>query len=290
MILLHQINLLVVETLLVFILMLLPTQFLVAVAANEMAFEQQLARVQEVKDSLTKKSANDLEQYERFANEVLSASQDGTREHSAILAQALCQPLTAGMFNDDRQYSVARELALVALKSVEQIAVISEIELTQNVSLLKSQPELMPREEFTKKRLSDAKVWLHAWNRFTSTLDPTWNPNEAISVHPEPPPGVDNFDFGASPQSISDPVLRAQYEMAVDEHNQRIQAQTIQHMLRHRLKNFPREAEQYLSKVYSLPPSDPSELKQLLNDYKIDDKTAERILRAVLGTDKNVNP
>jgi len=285
----QQINSLMVKTWLVFVLTLLPVRSSVAVT-TQTPFEQQMARIQEVTNSLAKKS--DLAQYEKFATEILSNWRDGTSEQYARLTQALCRPLTAaGMFNDDRQYRIAREFALEALELVDQIPVLVELNLVQNVSLLKAQPKLMTQEEFTKQRLRDAEAWLHALNSFTSTLDPTWDPNEQIPVHPDPPPGlINNYISGASPESIKDPVLRAQYERAVEENKQRIEEHTVQYMLRHRLKDFPQKAERYLINLYSLPPSNPSELKELLNRYNIDETTAERILKAVAAKDKKVAP
>lgn len=283
----HQINSLMAKAWLGFILTLLPAQTSVA----QMSYEQQMTRVQEVNNSLTKKSANDLEQYEKFATEILNKWRDGTSEQYALLTEALCKPLSAGMFSDVRQYQIARDWALEALALDDQIPVLVELDLVQHVSLLRSQPKLMAQEEVKKQRLQDAEAWLHAWSRFTSTLDPTWDPNEQISIYPEPPPGVlHNYISGASPDSITDPVLRAQYEIALKERQQEIQERTVQYMLRHRLKDFPQKVERYLISLYSQPPSDPTELKELLDRYDIDAATSSRILKAVATKDKKIVP
>ena len=283
----NQLKSLVMKTYSTFIASLLFAQFSVADMGSQAAFEQQMSHIQEVSDSLTAKKKNDLEQYEKFATNVLNEWQDSSSENVARLTQLLCQTLTTKSFDGDRQYSLARKLALTALKQdhIDQIPVTLEIDLVQHVFFLTPKDRALTQEEFGKQRLKDAHAWLHAWERFVSTYDPNWEPDDTISVHPEPPPGVVNFDSGATPQSIKDPVLRAQYERAVEEHQQLIQAQTTQHLLRNRYKPFLQKAELYLIKLYSLPPSDPKQLKQLLEDYNIDTVTADRVLKAVTEND-----
>ena len=129
-------------------------------------------------------------------------------------------------------------------------------------------------------RKHHAQLWLHAWQRLGSSIDPSVDINEVLPLHPPLPPGVD-LPEGVAPEAIKDPALRKQYEDAIRDHNQRAERIITQRRVRKLYDSFSKDAERYLIVAYSSPPSNIEELRQLLTMYGIDKDISDRIVDTV---------
>ena len=107
-----------------------------------------------------------------------------------------------------------------------------------------------------------------------------WDPNEVI-WSPNAVGADMGLPSGISPEGVGDPNLRAKYEAALKENQEKIERYTNQNRLHKWLKRYLPQAEKYIVQLYSAPPYNNEELKQLLEKYKIDRKTQTRIINAV---------
>jgi len=249
--------------------------------AEKQEYKEDMARIKALEKSFKPGPVNDLEEYEKFADEIQNKWRDRDKEHYARLMQEVCEPLSSGRFKGDRQYEVARKYALSVLEKSEEISIEMELELTGHVVTLMYTPNSPKGEDFAQRRKKDVEIRLHAWKRLLGAIDPNWDPNEviwspnAVGVNMGLPAG------GIAPESIKDPKLRAEYEAALQENRQKIERHTKQYRLHDWLKSYPKSRERDIVLIYSEPPFNLEELKQYLGKYAVDEKTRARILEAV---------
>ena len=244
-------------------------------------YKQDMARIESWSKSLKPGFTNDLNKYEKFANEIQNKWSKKNRELYARLMWEVCKPLSSGRFNDERQYEVARRYALSALAEPNEIPLVTELELTGHVMTDMVTPRAPKGEDFAQRRNKDVEIRLHAWKRLIDAIDPNWDPNEVLLS-----PNAVGADMGIpvggmAPESVKDPKLRAEYEAALQKNREKIERHSEQRRLHDWLKRFPKRAEEYIIQAYSKPPFDVEELKQYLDKYVADTKTKARILAAV---------
>jgi len=129
----------------------------------------------------------------------------------------------------------------------------------------------------TERRLADVKLWLHALHRLESEKDKNFDPNETGPMNAEPPPGANGYP-GMSPDRIKDPILRAQYEKAINENNRKIRYMNHQFKLLQHEPSIIRDAVKYISRMYAQEPSNIQELTVLLRNYKISSELSKNII------------
>ena len=237
-------------------------------------YEQDLSRI----ISLTK--SKDLVGLEEFADEVQRTWRLRNREYYAGLMLKTCRAFSSGGFKDDRQYSLARKNALLALEEPAEIPLEMELELVGHVMSDMVIPSAPKGQEWAQQRKTDMKVRFHAWKRLTDAIDPNWDPNDK-PFRSIVPPVATGLPSGIAPESIKDPTLRAEYEAAIQRNREKIKRYTEQIRLREWLKRFKRTQERYVIRAYSKPPFNLAELKQYLENYIADQDTKARILDAV---------
>lgn len=244
------------------------------------AYQQEMARIRAVDESLAPGPTNDLAKYETFVDKIQQEWKGRDKECFARLMNFACRPLSSGQFNSSRQYEVARKYALSALENRDAIPLLLELQLTGHVATVTYGPDASKEKVFAERRKKDVEVRLHAWKRLTDAIDPNWDPKMI-------PPGPNSVGIelglfgGRDPEGIADEALRARYEAAVQENRKKIEKYTEQCKLRQCLRTFPKNAESYIIQVYSHPPYDVEELRKSLDEYKIDERTKTRILDAV---------
>jgi hypothetical protein len=248
--------------------------------AEKQEYKQDMARIKALEKSFKPGPVNDLEEYEKFADEIQKRWQNRKKEHYARLMQEVCEPLSSGRLKGDRQYEVARKYALSALADANDIPLETELELTGHVITLMIGPKTSKGQMWEQLRKKDVQIRLHAWKRLIDAIDPNWDPNEEI-WSPNAVGALMGFPSGIAPEGVKDPKLRAEYEAASQKNRQKIERHTKQYRLRKWLKRFPRSAEPYIIQAYSKPPFNLEELKQYLGKYAVDEKTRARILDAV---------
>jgi spore germination cell wall hydrolase CwlJ-like protein len=95
------------------------------------------------------------------------------------------------------------------------------------------------------------------------------------------PPKESGLPAGVAPEAITNPALRAKYEEAIAANRKLANKRNHQLMLRELARRFPKDAEDYLIKVYSQSPNRIAELSEYLRTYGIDHVTSKRIVHEV---------
>lgn len=249
--------------------------------AEKQEYKQDMARIKALEKSFKPGLVNDLEEYEKFADEIQNKWRDRNKEYNARLILEICGPLSSGTFEDDRRHDVARKYALSVLEKSEEISIEMELKLTGHVMTSMYTRNAPKGEDLAQRRKKDVQIRLHAWKRLLGAIDPNWDPNERLLSPNAVAMELGLPDSGIAPESIKDPKLRAEYEAALERNRQKGQRYSEQSRLRDWLKKFPIRAERYIVKAYSKPPFNLEELKQYLDNYIADEKTRARILDAV---------
>lgn len=243
-------------------------------------YKQELNRIKSLRKSLKPGAVNDLKEYEKFADEIQGKWVGKNKEYYVSLMLEICKPLSSGRFNEDRQFTLARKYALLALAEPNEIPLQTELKLTGHVMTDMVTPRAPTGQECAQQRKQDVNVRLHAWKRLIDAIDPTWDPND-LPVSNVVPPLATGLPSGVAPEAIKDPKLRAEYEAAIEKNRQKAERYNEQYSLRKWQKRFPKVAERYIVRAYSKPPFNLEEMKQYLEKYIADTKTKDRILDAV---------
>jgi hypothetical protein len=249
-------------------------------------YKDEMTIIDKMKGSINSGKNVKLEDYEKFADEILKKWNPKNKEYNSRLILEICGPLGSGQFEDNRQYDLARKYALSVLEEPNEILVLVEIVLSGYVQTLTQLPKPPKGEDYAQRRKKDVEIHLHAWKRLIDSIDPNWDPNEGLLS--ENGVGV-SFGFPGSiaPESINDPKLRSEYETALEKSKLDIERDTNQRRLHTWLRIYPKIAEDYIIHAYSQEPYNLDELKKYLEKYKIiDEKIRNRILETV---QKNIN-
>lgn len=181
-----------------------------------------------------------------------------------------------------RQYAT-QVLSTYDPNKPDNISIESEFDL---VSILYEQYEYsegkLADQEWIKNRRKGTERWFHAWQRLENAIDEDWDPNDIPEANVSPPKGIGIPGIpGMSPELIKDPVLRAEYEKAIEKNREKVKIRNEQIKLRNTKKMYYRIVEKYLVQTYSIPPFANDELRQYLEKFKIDKETQTRITEAV---------
>jgi hypothetical protein len=148
------------------------------------------------------------------------------------------------------------------------------------VEFLMLDPLTIDGAKWKTLREQKAQVWLTAWRRVEDSIDPKFNFDDWPLLNVQAPPGS-GVPSGASPDSIKDEKLRAEYERAIAENSAKSLKYNDQYWLKRNAQRFYDEAERYLINAYARPPADYSQLEGLLTRYVDDKAVRTRILDGV---------
>ena len=180
-----------------------------------------------------------------------------------------------------RQYAT-RALSTYNSKNTDNISVESEFDL---VSIVHEEYTYSKGKhsdkEWANARRKGTERWFHAWQRLESAIDKDWNPNNRPVMNVTPPKGIAISFSGIPPELIKDPALRAEYEDAIKKNREKAKIYNEQIKLRMIKKRYLRRIEKYIADTYSIPPSDNTELPNLLNTYVKDAKTRAQFLKVL---------
>lgn len=231
--------------------------------------------------SLNERAAQNLEEYEKLGDEIERKWEAKDNESHARLMVKLCEPLASGTFNDRRQYALSRKYALSGLAKPNEIPLETELRLADYVTANLYLSTGTRGKDWQDARKTDVEVRFHAWKRLADAIDPNWDQNEEIFLHPLPPKGLKNYVSGASPKTIKDPVLRSEYEKAIIENDKKIQRFNEQLDYRKRMELFSETMSRYAIYAYSAPPYNTDELNDLLKKYITDKSLNAKISEGV---------
>jgi hypothetical protein len=148
------------------------------------------------------------------------------------------------------------------------------------VEFLMLDPLTIDEVKWKTLREQKAQLWLVAWQRVENSIDPKFNFDDWPQLNVQTPSGS-GVPSGASPDSIKDEKLRAEYERAIAENSAKSLKYNDQYWLKRNAPSFYDEAERYLISAYARPPAGYSQLEGLLTKYIDDETVRSRILNEV---------
>ena len=178
---------------------------------------------------------------------------------------------------DFDNFPLSQEYAILALTHADTFSVRLETHLLG--SLTRDLSAGAFGEAWENERSAKAKLWLHAWQRLNSQIDRSFDFAKRPST--VMPPEESGMPAGVAPEAIANPPLRTKYEEAIATNMKLASKRNHQLMLRELDRRFPKNAEDYLIKVYSQSPNRIAELREYLGTYGIDRVTSKRIVSEV---------
>ena len=197
--------------------------------------------------------------------------------------------LTSARFRsaDDKALNLSQSYAIQTLKKADTFDF--EIEWQLLIKLRYSISESKLSDVQIQERRERVKLWLHLIHRLEVEKDKNFDPNDLPLLNVTPPEGVPVRFSGMSPDLIKDPQLRAEYEKAIEANAKKMKYYNHQYKLRQNEDFFVRYATKYISMVYSRPPIDLNELKNLLNEYQIPENM-QKLIKEKLQSNIIENP
>lgn len=178
--------------------------------------------------------------------------------------------------NNFRDYPSSEKCAFQALSHSGTFSLRLETQLLGFVRRnLSSAAPAWPNERSAK-----AQLWLHAWGQLERDINRSFNFNDHPFLNIAPPSDT-GLPAGVSPEAIKDPLLRARYEAAIAENTRKTIEFNRQFELKYLDGILPKNAEEYLVKVYSEPPHNDQQLNIYLISYGIGRPIRERILNEI---------
>jgi hypothetical protein len=273
----------------IFITLLIPMAFsgsTETVPPNKQEYEQDYQRATDLNTSLSRIDAiRNLNAYEAFADSVDQKWRGRNRELYARLIMVVCNPISSGIFNEERQSDLARKYALSALEEPDSLSLILELELIGNVMTNNFGPGFPGGSIFAQRRIKDTEVRLHAWKRLLEAIDPNWDSTEISSPIVIPSDSLlhkmGSWNAGMDPKIIKDSAARAEYEELIRVNKEKGEKYHEQRVYHDWLRRFPKRAERYIINAYSTPPFAIEELRKMLNDQLPDQAAKARIIAAI---------
>jgi hypothetical protein len=147
----------------------------------------------------------------------------------------------------------------------------------QFVEFLMFDPPTLDETLWRSLREQKAELWLAARRRVAKSTDSTFDFEDRPFLN-VPTPAGSGAHAGSSPDSIKDPMLRAEYEIAITQNSAKAERYNDQYWLKRNAPRFYEETERYLVNAYSRPPADLAQLEHMLSQYG-DDALRSRILK-----------
>ncbi|MBC8869294.1 MAG: hypothetical protein H8E44_07740 [Planctomycetes bacterium] len=239
-------------------------------------YEQSLNQIH----SLAK--SRDLQSLERFAEEIEAKWIRKKPELYARLMLHLVDNLSSVVAEYSKYRAITEKYAIELLDKVDAMPLDVEFGLLRYVRHeFEDQTVKLPDDKtLNQVRRQKAGRWLDAWKRLHQGIDKNWDPEDLPRKNIAPPDAT-GLPSGVAPDTIEDPKLRAEYEMAIETNRQKNEEYKKQYRLRKLKKRFSRKIEKFLVTAYSTPPYNMQELGKYLRDYVDDEELRARILEAV---------
>ena len=226
--------------------------------------------------AITLRNSKDIKGLESLINEIQSKwFRKDKKMYGALMVNTLRSWASACRRSDKKPpMNIIRQYANQVLSTYDpnkpdNISIETEFDL---VSILYVHYEYMKGErtdeELASYRQKGTERFFHAWQRMENAIDPNWDPNDIPVLNVSPPKGIGIIGIpGMSPELIKDPVLRAEYEEAIERNRVKSKIRNEQIKLRNIKKRYYRIVEKYLTSTYSIPPYANKELDKYLNIY-----------------------
>jgi hypothetical protein len=192
------------------------------------------------------------------------APDQGTSATTPLLA--VCKAVrSSDLFNNSKQArDVVGRLAALAVMKADSSQVRVKLEI-MNAYLRVDSNDLLPGQEWSQVRRTSARLWLDVWSKLEDELDSAWNPADpANEVRPYVPTSGVVFISGMSPEGIKDPVVRAEYEAHLQKSHEIAARNKWQRELRAVRAQYAGVLEDYIIRLYVVPPQNTDELNECL--------------------------
>jgi len=150
--------------------------------------------------------------------------------------------------------------------------------------LLQNDPEyssgMLKGDEWVKERQIRAERWLNVWKRIREQLAALPAPSEPFYFQVDPPAET-HLPTGVAPSAIKDPVLRKQYELAIEKNTRIANAFQKKQYLTDQEKLFAGSAKRYLVEAFCKPPFRTDDLDTVLEKYGLDQKIRQTMVDEV---------
>jgi hypothetical protein len=221
-----------------------------------------------------------LEELLDFSNQLERKWQRINWNQYAALMLHVCSEISNRGLNDSRLRLESERFARIALSHAGMFSWEYQSDL---VDALGYQRFSLPETAWVRERREKTELWLHAWRRLEKEFDPTFDVNDRKSLPAMrvTPPFATGLPAGTPPSAIKDPKLRAQYEAAIADNNNKAERVNRQLPLHAHGPSFKARAERWLIQAYSQQPRRVGELKRYLQVYVRDYKARARILKRI---------
>lgn len=225
------------------------------------------------------KNINGLEQ---FAAVVERRWKKRNKEFYYTMMHNICSELVSYDYGTDKRFEVAEKYAFAMLQNADEMPIELEVDFIKCTIHEKRPVNTTDAERsiWSKRRSYKAKSWLHAWQRIENGYVGNFNFDDLPMINLAPPTDS-GMPSGVSPKAIKNPKLRAEYEAAIKQNEQKTRRYNEQYQIHKMRQRYFALAEKYLISIYSRPPYNVDELKQLLNTYVSDKERRERIVKVV---------
>lgn len=205
------------------------------------------------------------------------------RDHGAMMTEygtVMTEVIDALSDGSVEKALIARGIAAAAMRHQPLLNFRQGVELAEDLTP-KERGDNTSEEQSRQDRMFEVKCWLHAWQR----LAPVRRAGENVKLQKGPlmpPPGVQVFGNGMSPDMIADPKLRAQYEAAIAAMRKAGQAKVDAYDAKKLQTEYFPVLQQYLTFVYGRAGEDNlKELEQMFDQSNIDKATRDRIMQHI---------
>jgi len=234
----------------------------------------------------------DLNALEKLAVELEKKWFVKDKEGYGYMMQQLCGTFSSYDFENDRQYELAKQYAVLALEKSHtlqennKIPIEAELQLLMYVQSVQMCTEyfraLSHSEDWPDLRVKKTKLYFRSWDRLVKAIDKKWDPNDPSIIFPRPPDGVKQWVIGMSPEQISDPNLRAEYEAALKVFWQKKKRHIEQRHLRRLQKEYLPILQKHLLRLYSGPAFDSKKLQTEALQHDLEKHVKDKGVREII--------
>ena len=229
-------------------------------------------------------AAHDTVKMENLADEIQDKWSKTDIQYYGVLIDKVCYAiLIPNMSQQNPRAAITEKYALLALKRRDELSVAMEANF---VSYLLPQEgnfllkRTLKGQDWVSYRSVKAAITLHTLGRIEKEMDRNFNFSK-IPLLQVAPPLAAAVDSGTSPESVSDPKLRAEYEASIKANDAINDKYREQSELKSLQATFVPQEENYVIALYSIQPYNQSQLKHLLDTYLTDNAVKQKILDQV---------
>ena len=200
-------------------------------------------------------------------------------DYYCYMMSDICEALESVNFHNKNQYTLADNLASVALQkeNVCPIDPLVALSLSLYVDKLDEPHSQLALNDWKATRRDKAEHWIYTLSRLERETNPDFDFNDLPATNYTPP----GFSPGLVPGAIMDKAARNSYEAAIAKNDQKTTEYNKQYHLRNLTKEYAPLIEGKIVEAYSSAPYNNSELKELLDAFKLNEIVKTRIVNAV---------